>query len=313
MRFRLRHSKGTSTLSNVDETKTFAQLLTLISETTGFQKDFISLKVGYPPQTISPENQNINLVQLPQIKDGETLTITYTGPEPQNVQSSTPIKSPKKQHSANKSTFSTIKSFGSSSKKEKYNFRCGEGYLLRREIPDDNSCLFRAVTVSNVIEQNPEEYPDVILGRNRQEYINWIMKPTSWGGAIEMKILAEMFGIEICAIDIKTLKMYQFGQGMYPTRIILLYSGIHYDAVTFNKSLLLSDYGNNDVTIFPSNDKLVVECAIELANLIKEDHGYTDTKSFNLVCSQCGEKLRGEKGAQEHAGKTGHVQFKENK
>jgi len=38
---------------------------------------------------------------------------------------------------------------------------------------------------------------------------------------------------------------------------------------------------------------------------LKDRHYYTDTASFDLRCGVCGEGLKGEKGAREHAMSTG--------
>ena len=75
-------------------------------------------------------------------------------------------------------------------------------YLILRNIPDDNSCLFNSISyaisgydsfknisppeelrkvVVNYIEKDPELYSDLILGRPREEYCRWIIKKDSWG------------------------------------------------------------------------------------------------------------------------------------
>lgn len=49
-----------------------------------------------------------------------------------------------------------------------------------------------------------------MLGKPVEEYVTWIMSPRAWGGAIELKILAEDLCIEIANLDIETLHCYLF-------------------------------------------------------------------------------------------------------
>jgi len=66
------------------------------------------------------------------------------------------------------------------------------------------------------------------------QYIATITKSTSWGGAIELGILADHFKSEIASIDVETGRIDQFSpaSGSASTRAILVYSGIHYDAAS---------------------------------------------------------------------------------
>ncbi len=67
------------------------------------------------------------------------------------------------------------------------------------------------------------------------QYIQTILKPATWGGAIELGILAKHYGVEIASIDVETGRIDHFSppdnshSGM---RCILVYSGIHYDAAS---------------------------------------------------------------------------------
>jgi ubiquitin thioesterase OTU1 len=87
-------------------------------------------------------------------------------------------------------------------------------------MPDDNSCLFRALAtavlpgdhlsmpelrslVASTIQSEPETYTKVVLEKSPDDYCRWIQSPDSWGGAIEMGILAQYFDIEICSIDVQ--------------------------------------------------------------------------------------------------------------
>lgn len=71
--------------------------------------------------------------------------------------------------------------------------------------------------------------------RPRDEYISTISKPTSWGGAIELAILAKHYSTQIASIDVETGRIDKFSPPAGSdsgNRCILIYSGIHYDAAT---------------------------------------------------------------------------------
>ena len=68
----------------------------------------------------------------------------------------------------------------------------------------------------------------------RSKYIDTISNPTSWGGAIELGILALQYRTEIASIDVETGRIDHFppGESGGAMRCILIYSGIHYDAAS---------------------------------------------------------------------------------
>lgn len=69
-----------------------------------------------------------------------------------------------------------------------------------------------------------------MLEKSNKEYVEWIKKPSSWGGSIEIMLASELYKCEIAAIDIKNERQEIFGQNNnYKDRIYLLYTGIHYD------------------------------------------------------------------------------------
>ncbi|KAJ5469460.1 hypothetical protein N7539_009078 [Penicillium diatomitis] len=204
------------------------------------------------------------------------------------------------------------------------------GTFVLRVMPDDNSCLFRAVgaavmgdmdtmvelrsIVAASIQSNPTEYTAAILGKQPDDYCQWIQTESSWGGAIELKILSEYFNLEICSIDVQTLNMFQFNEGA-PTRCIVVYSGIHYDVL----ALCPSDpphtradlFAPDDTKIFDAADPVVLEKAKELCRVLQSKHYYTDTAGFQVRCNICGGTFTGERGATKHAMETGHTDFGE--
>lgn len=63
--------------------------------------------------------------------------------------------------------------------------------------------------------------------RSPADYIATILKPSSWGGAIELSIFAKHFSTEIWSIDVQTGRVDRFGQDAgYDTFVLLIYSGI---------------------------------------------------------------------------------------
>lgn len=202
--------------------------------------------------------------------------------------------------------------------------------LLLRIMPDDNSCLFRAFNsayfgamdnmtelrsvIAQHIQAHPEEYPAVVLEKDPDDYCRWIQSENSWGGAIELDILSKHFDIEICSIDVQTLRVDRWNEGK-PKRCILVYSGIHYDVIALSASdpPYTTAYAppEFDEKIFDAVDQAVLETAVELCRVLQRQHYYTDMGAFTVRCNVCGGSFKGEKGATEHAKKTGHYDFGE--
>ncbi|KAF8946249.1 ubiquitin-specific protease otu1 [Haplosporangium gracile] len=198
-----------------------------------------------------------------------------------------------------------------------------QGLLVLREVEDDNSCLFNAIAytldpsmksnvqglrqiVAKAIDANPDAYPDVVLG---EEYRDWIKKENSWGGAIELAIFSDYYKIEIDSIDVSTNRVDRFGEGQYDQRALVMYSGIHYDAVALTPSLDIP--AECDQTQFETTSEDILTAGIQLAAKLKQAHKYTDLATFTLRCSICQIGLKGEKDAQQHAQSTMHTSFEE--
>lgn len=67
------------------------------------------------------------------------------------------------------------------------------------------------------------------------QYVSTILKPNTWGGAVELGILAAHYGAEIASIDVETGRIDHFspsGDSNGGMRGLVIYSGIHYDAAT---------------------------------------------------------------------------------
>ncbi|GJN88610.1 hypothetical protein Rhopal_001576-T1 [Rhodotorula paludigena] len=209
------------------------------------------------------------------------------------------------------------------------------GFLVLRQVPDDNSCLFRAIglvlspgetdaaaslrrVVAGAIQADPDTYSEVMLGRAPADYVATILKPSSWGGAIELAIFAAHFATEIWSVDVQTGRVDRFGEDAgFDTFVLLVYSGIHYDALTFSFSppspstTFPPPNLDFDTTVFPKSQSDMLDAAQQLVAQLRAQHAYTDTATFTLKCGDCGRALRGEKEAREHAASSGHTSFTE--
>jgi hypothetical protein len=104
-----------------------------------------------------------------------------------------------------------------------------EGALIYRRIIEANdSCLFNSLglalknslklapelrqIVAKAVLADPDTFSPAILEKSSKEYSEWIQRPQSWGGAIEMMILSEYFRCEIAACDIVNVRLELFGQ-----------------------------------------------------------------------------------------------------
>lgn len=171
---------------------------------------------------------------------------------------------------------------------------------------------------------DPSSYCEAFLGKPNKEYCEWIQKPNSWGGAIELSVLSEFYGIEMVVVNVLNSVVNRFGEDKnYGQRVFLLFDGIHYDPLySENDQVWLFDvriliYVIADVsfmfqgcvqTIFPIEDEEILEDAERLA---KSSHPCTDVNNFQAKCSVCDTILIGLKSANQHTLETNHTMFSE--
>lgn len=124
------------------------------------------------------------------------------------------------------------------------------GILMKQVVAADNSCLFTSINfvlngkldesgeaapylrqvVAGTIRNDKNNYDEAILGKPVEEYCTWIQNDTSWGGAIELAILSNYYGIEIAVVDTINAIINRFGEDQnYDVRVFLMFDGIHYD------------------------------------------------------------------------------------
>ncbi len=102
--------------------------------------------------------------------------------------------------------------------------------------------------------------------------------------------------------------MDRFGEGK-DTRVIILYSGIHYDRIAF--CMDLSYPVEMDESRWGTDDNEVLNKARELARRLQNLHYFTDTTDFVIKCEVCNWIGQGAKDAAKHERETGHSQFGE--
>ena len=192
--------------------------------------------------------------------------------------------------------------------------------------------------IANAVASDPEEYSEAFLGQPNPEYCKWILKPESWGGAIELSILSKFYGLEIAVIDSINAIINRFGEDQhYPQRVFLIFDGIHYDPLYLEpldvskifyiflkydiKSNIIFFFllhffysysqGSSIQTIFPTEDEKILFEAAELAKEVKSSRQFTDIQKFMLICNDCKIRLNGHMEARQHAKETGHMNFGE--
>lgn len=203
--------------------------------------------------------------------------------------------------------------------------------LVLRVMPDDNSCLFRALgtcvlgssvdgvvelrdNVASAIQADPGRWNAGILGAVPDTYCRQIKSPDTWGGDIDIAILAEYWNICVRNISVQDGHVYSYNEGA-PNMCIIVYSGIHYDAVALSPSDPPFTHASApmewDQKQFPTNDGIVLEKAKELVGVLRQRHYFTDTGHFAIKCGVCGWKGHGEREAEKHGMETGHASFEE--
>merc|ERR1711964_326500 len=129
------------------------------------------------------------------------------------------------------------------------------------------------------------------------------------GGFIDMAILSEYLGVQICSVCVRSLRVDFFpNEPQTDARIFLLYDGIHYDCVLARNA---KDQNNLSASVFSPTDEMALNKAVAVALDLQEKKQFTDTANFTLQCQHCWTKLKGEKDAQEHGKATGHFNFQE--
>ncbi|GAD99867.1 OTU-like cysteine protease, putative [Paecilomyces variotii No. 5] len=327
MRVRVRGPSGQSTIT-LDDGATVDDLRSQIQEKTGLEA--FDLKYGFPdikPLALDQFSPTQQLSDIGINLNGEQLIATRKDGAPQQPEVNATAAA-----AAADAPLSLSRKDNSDVEKDPPEVPSPEhsGTFVLRIMPDDNSCLFRAVgsaliggmdtmtelrsIVAQTIQEQRDIYSEVVLEKKPDDYCRWIQTEDAWGGAIELSILSKHFDIEICSIDVQTLRVDRFNEGQ-PTRCVLVYSGIHYDTIALSPSdpPFTHAYAppEFDTKIFDAADPVVLQKCLELCKILQSKHYYTDTAGFQIKCNTCGGMFVGEKGATQHAAQTGHYDFGE--
>ena len=327
MRFRIRGPEGQHT-ANLDDDATILDLKAKIREATLIQS--FDIKFGYPlvPLAISDFPDHSKLSDWGISLNGEQLVISNKLPPDAPASESDTPQDPAPS-SAQAPPLSLSRKPPPTDAPE-IPIPSHAATMVLRIMPDDNSCLFRAFNsayfgamdnmhelrsvIAQTIQGNPGKYSDAVLEKPRDDYCRWIQTSDAWGGAIELDILSRHFEIEICSIDVQTLRNDRFNEGA-AKRCVLVYSGIHYDVIALSPTEPPYEHAyappEFDEKVFESADDEVLAKAGELCKVLQGQHYYTDTAGFALKCKVCGTAVTGESGATEHARQTGHYDFGE--
>ncbi|ULY68574.1 putative ubiquitin thioesterase OTU1-like protein [Chlorella virus XW01] len=197
-------------------------------------------------------------------------------------------------------------------------------YPTRRFVDADNSCLFSSIgylldknefdtntkyRYRQLLVQFLENYPNIedILDCPKDEYINKIINPNCWGGAIELKLFSEMFQVEIASIDTQSNRIDIFGQeNNYTNRIFIIYNGIHYDPLVMATTKNQKD----DITIFDVDDDNITISFQEFCKTFKKNGDFVDLSTINtLKCLECEMVFENQDDATEHGINYNHWSF----
>ncbi|RCK56105.1 Ubiquitin thioesterase OTU1 [Candida viswanathii] len=328
MRLKLKSKTAATTINLDDNSKLFKDFLTDIQHNRVLHPDssevVAAIKKGFPPKPIDLSFSLDTTIQDKDIKDGDQLLIDFASyKRKSNAESSlSPQPAEKKPNLREDIPAAYIETLNK--------------YLILRNIPDDNSCLFNSISyaisgydsynnispphelrtvVADYINGDPELYSDLVLGRPRDEYCDWIRKKESWGGAIELGILADWFNVRIVCIDIELGNFIRFeNEKKTPEKfIILIYSGIHYDVLAMNDELSLDNKASDVAqwTIKGPHEEDILTASQKLCKLLQSKDYSTNTTTFRVRCLDCYLVLVGEMGASKHAEETGHLNFGE--
>ncbi|KAL4226742.1 aminotransferase [Mactra antiquata] len=301
LHLRCQSKTGQHYLTGLTLESSVSRLKDMINDVTKIPRDCIKVRQGYPPRVIDLTCESNSLSSLP-FRSGDTLIVEED--------------SSMKKRAIEQVDLQYQSQINSSS-----------GMLMRKVVPADNSCLFTSIDcvmnhgvvdlsvnsqmrelIAGIVMSDPNTYNEAFLGKSNSSYCKWIMKNDSWGGAIEISILSQYYNVEIDVVDTQSGRIDRFGEDKnYPNRILVIYDGIHYDPLIMEPLIP----GDDIKSMFSTNDQSVLAQALEIANEAKTAKQFTDVGKFTLRCLVCQKSLIGQSEAQDHAKRTGHINFGE--
>ena len=312
---RCKTKNGQQMIENINSDTSVADFKAIMSSLSGIQQNRLKILSGFPPRPLDLTN-DLKTMHALGLRPRDTVIIEELLTTSVPITSNQETKPPK----------TGIELIPSADLMEAGS-EVSQGILLRQEVPSNNSCLFTSVhfcvnngrldesigssmrkIIADTVSSDPETFNEGILGRTPEDYCKWILDKNNWGGAIELAILSAKYSIEIVAVDTQNVRFNRFGEDKnYSKRIFVIYDGIHYDPLQME----LFDGSGKVKTIFSTNDDYVLTQALELAREAKNSRQFTDVQNFTLKCMICKTRLTGQSQAQDHAKKTGHLEFGE--
>lgn len=316
---RIKTKTGQQVVNSLTQSNTIKDLKEVLSNLSNIPISSLQVLSGFPPKAFDISKDDLILANSGLVS-GDTL-ILQESPNATKKVSESLKTSEGKSTSTNSTNNNPI-----SNNTDDNPYEC-PGILMKYVVPADNSCLFTSVNfvlngkvdetgeaapflrqvVAETIKNERHKYDEAILGKPVDEYCTWIQDDKSWGGAIELAILSNYYGIEIAVVDTINAIINRFGEDQnYAVRVLLMFDGIHYDP------LYLEPFnGDKMQTMFESSDERILREATTLAQEAKSSRQYTDVNKFTLKCLVCNIMLKGQIEAQTHAQKTGHMNFGE--
>ncbi|KAI1847690.1 hypothetical protein JX266_006185 [Neoarthrinium moseri] len=323
IKIRYKAPSGGGTL-DLDDTATVGQLFDALKEKT--VSSDITIKYGWPPKALAADQVETSVVSLNLHR--ESLTVVP-------AETAAPAPAPAPAATAPAASVPADLSFAPKDVKDRpVTIKMPtDTYLVLRVMPDDNSCMFTAIAgalrgtntgldgsspdklrriVADHILAKPDVYTKVVLEKEPRDYCANMLRPDVWGGAIELGIISEVFGIEICVVNVKEGTIIKYGEDQHELRCVLVWSNIHYDRVAeiFDENQVEDDF---DVTTWNCLESdHILKSAKDLCRKLKDEyHYFTDTSDFVVRCNQCGWIGQGENAVVMHSTKTGHIAIEE--
>lgn len=315
LRLRCQTKAGLKSLEGLVANSTIADLLLAVSKATAIPSSRLRVKVGFPPKPIDTTDIHRNLSDL-HVRSGDKITVDEDTSVPGGDSSALPAGGV---------------GVAEADRLLQQQMAAGaKGILQRKVVPADNSCLFTSISalmtdgsvslsnagelrqlIAGVVSSDPETYSEGFLGRPNADYVKWILNTDSWGGGIEVAILANYYQTEIAVVDCQSARIDRFGEDKnYHQRIFLLYDGVHYDPL-----VLEAPDGSGTILElrFPATDDAIMLQAMDIAQEARSSGQFTNMAEFALRCLICRAPLKGQNEAQQHALSTGHDRYGEYK
>ncbi|KAL0050495.1 hypothetical protein WJX82_000792 [Trebouxia sp. C0006] len=346
MNLRCRGPDGQTTLSGLDPEMTVAAFQELLASRLGVPIAYQELLAGFPPKSVQmPAEASAVALSSLNLANGDTVVLRRlaSSSAAAATQSAAPTTTPS---SAPTASTEAAASFSTSVPEPQPTSLPYQGHPAHSQESEDEQ-LARAIAASlgqettsssvsepasqaahqgsrshatklrriiaDAVAADPFTYNDGFLGKSNAEYQKWILDPKKWGGAIELSIFARHFAREIAAYDIQTKRCDVYGQGEgYPERVMLIYDGLHYDALALAAFKDAPEELDVTITEQASQQAAGIERAsAALTDEANKARQFTNTASFTLRCGTCKIGVKGEKEALEHAKTTGHANFSE--